>query len=74
MKDTLDLFSIISVFCAVVAVVFLICNGIYWISEYPCRAKAEAQSMEYKYGMIMGCMVKYKGEWVDYGRLRYIGE
>ena len=40
----------------------------------PCSVKAEAQSLEYKYGVVMGCMVKYKGEWVDYDRLRYVGE
>ena len=38
----------------------------------PCSVKAKAQSMEYKYGLVMGCMVKYKGEWVDYDRLRYV--
>jgi predicted secreted protein len=38
----------------------------------PCAVKAKAQSMEYKYGVVMGCMVKYKGEWVDYDRLRYV--
>lgn len=39
----------------------------------PCSVKAKAQSLEYKYGVVMGCMVKYKGEWVDYDRLRYTG-
>lgn len=38
----------------------------------PCSVKAKAQSLEYKYGVVMGCMVKYKGEWVDYDRLRYV--
>ena len=27
----------------------------------PCSVKAKAQSLEYKYGVVMGCMVKYKG-------------
>lgn len=42
------------------------------VMEIPCSVKAKAQSLEYKYGVVMGCMVKYKGEWVDYDRLRYV--
>ena len=42
------------------------------ITGIPCSVKAKAQSLEYKYGVVMGCMVKYKGEWVDYDRLRYV--
>lgn len=42
------------------------------VTSIPCSVKAEAQSLEYKYGVVMGCMVKYKGEWVDYDRLRYV--
>ena len=42
------------------------------IMGIPCSVKAKAQSMEYKYGLVMGCMVKYKGEWVDYDHLRYV--
>lgn len=42
--------------------------------EIPCSAKAKAQSLDYKYGVMMGCMVKYKGEWIDYDRLRYMGD
>ena len=42
------------------------------VMSIPCSVKAEAQSLEYKYGVVTGCMVKYKGEWVDYDRLRYV--
>lgn len=45
---------------------------LYLVIGLPCSVKAKAQSMEYKYGLVMGCMVKYKGEWVDYDRLRYV--
>lgn len=45
---------------------------LHLIMGMPCSAKAKAQSLEYKYGLVMGCMVKYKGEWVDYDRLRYV--
>ena len=47
---------------------------LYWSGDYTCKVKAEAQSMQYKFGPVMGCMVKYKGQWVDYDRLRYTGE
>jgi hypothetical protein len=45
---------------------------ISFFAGIPCSVKAKAQSLEYKYGVVMGCMVKYKGEWVDYDRLRYV--
>lgn len=58
---------------------FLLCLVFVWLvisffMGMPCSAKAKAQSLEYKYGVVMGCMVKYKGEWVDCDRLRYTGE
>lgn len=61
------------------AVIIVICGMLFlgWLTAtflagIPCSVKAKAQSMEYKYGLVMGCMVKYKGEWVDYDRLRYV--
>ena len=56
---------------------FLLVSIVFWlvlslVGGLPCSAKAKAQSLEYKYGLVMGCMVKYKGEWVDYDRLRYV--
>lgn len=59
-----------------VTIFFAMIFGAFYIfsllMEIPCSVKAKAQSMEYKYGVVMGCMVKYKGEWVDYDRLRYV--
>lgn len=71
MKDFLENFIVTIILGA-----FVLAFGftIYWGGEYTCRVKAEAQSMMYKYGPVMGCMVKYKGQWVDYDRLRYTGE
>ena len=69
MSDFLENFTAtITLGAAALAIGF----ALYWGGEYTCRVKAEAQSMEYKYGLVMGCMVKYKGEWVDYDRLRYV--
>ena len=75
MRDSLEDFivsfiTIIILGAAVLALGF----AIYWGGDYTCRVKAEAQSMQYKFGPVMGCMVKYKGQWVDYDRLRYTGE
>lgn len=39
-----------------------------------CRAKAVKQGLQYDYGIVQGCMVKYNGKWVDYDRLRYTEE
>lgn len=69
----LDVMAYVSGICA-----FLLGLVVVWLMVsifmgIPCSVKAKAQSLEYKYGIVMGCMVKYKGEWVDYDRLRYTG-
>ena len=75
MRDFLENF-IVSIIVTIILGTAVLALGfaIYWGDEYTCRVKAEAQSMQYKFGPVMGCMVKYKGEWVDYDRLRYVGE
>ena len=70
-SKALDFLAAIIVMCGLAFVFWLVLT---LLSGIPCSVKAKAQSMEYKYGLIMGCMVKYKGEWVDYDRLRYVGE
>ena len=57
----------------------VICIIIYLISygfgSYECMTKAVKQGMEYSYGIVQGCMVREKGgKWIDYDRLRVMGE
>lgn len=75
MKGILE--GILEIFISSVVFIFFVLafiGTLYWGGDYTCKVKAEAQSMQYKFGPIMGCMVKYKGQWVDYDRLRYTGE
>lgn len=75
MKEFLENFIVSFIVTIILAAAVLALGfAIYWGGEYTCRVKAEAQSMQYKFDPVMGCMVKYKGEWVDYDRLRYVGE
>ena len=75
MRDSLEDF-IVSIIATIIlgAAVLALGFAIYWAGDYTCRVKAEAQSMQYKFGPVMGCLVKYKGQWVDYDRLRYTGD
>ena len=38
-------------------------------AKYTCEAKAEAQNLEWDFGVIKGCMVKTENGWMDYERL-----
>lgn len=73
MRDFLENFIVSFIVTIILGTAVLALGfAIYWGSEYTCSVKAEAQSMQYKFGPVMGCMVKHKGEWVDYNRLRYV--
>ena len=39
-----------------------------------CKNKSEKQGMECSWGPFQGCMVKTENGWIDYERLRYMGE
>lgn len=39
-----------------------------------CKNKSEKQGMECSWGPFQGCMVKTEKGWIDYERLRYMGE
>lgn len=48
-----------------------LCGIWYFGAKYTCEAKAEAQNLEWDFGVAKGCMVKTENGWMDYDRLIY---
>lgn len=60
------------VVASVCVFVFCLCLG-YSINEYSCEKKATAQSLEYKYDLWTGCLVKERdGNYIDYDKYRVV--
>lgn len=57
-----------------VILIVLVFVGIYGEAYYTCKNKTEKQGMECSWGPFQGCMVKTEKGWIDYERLRYMGE
>ena len=69
-NDILFAFTIIFVILSVVIILPL--SGLqYFGTKYTCEAKAEAQNLEWDFGVAKGCMVKTENGWIDYNRLIY---
>lgn len=62
--------SLVALVLTIVCMLFLS----FVVDKTQCRAKAVKQELQYDYGIVQGCMVKYNGKWVDYDRLRYTEE
>ena len=65
-----EFWTILTMFLIIVGVLFLPVVA----DRAQCRAKADKQGLQFDYGIVQGCMVKYNGKWVDYDRLRYTEE
>lgn len=59
---------------AFIIMITIILTAMYKIDKYKCETKAEIQNLEPKYSLIAGCIVKYNNQWIDYDRLRYLGD
>lgn len=59
---------------ALVITIVLVFVGVYGEAYYSCKNKTEKQGMECSWGPFQGCMVKTEKGWIDYERLRYMGE
>lgn len=59
---------------ATVIIIVLAVAGVYGEAYYTCKNKTEKQGMECSWGPFQGCMVKTENGWIDYDRLRYMGE
>lgn len=59
---------------ALVITIVLVFVGIYRESYYTCKNKTDKQGMECSWGPFQGCMVRTEKGWIDYERLRYMGE
>ena len=72
-----DLFDFIFLGIVIPIVLFFIiiilplCGIGYFGAKYTCYAKAEAQNLEWDFGVAKGCMVKTENGWMDYDRLIY---
>jgi len=55
---------------SVIVLSFSACTLSDDITYFECQAKAKAQSLEFDWGPLKGCMVKVNGQWVDYNRFR----
>lgn len=55
--------------CAII--VLPLCGVSYFGTKYTCKSKAEAQNLEWDFGVAKGCMVKTESGWMDYDRLIY---
>jgi hypothetical protein len=52
-------------------IIIPLCGIWYFGAKYTCEAKAEAQNLEWDFGVAKGCMVKTENGWMDYDRLIY---
>lgn len=59
---------------AIVITIVLVLVGAYGWEYISCKNKTEKQGMECSWGPFQGCMVKTENGWIDYERLRYMGE
>lgn len=57
-----------------VFIIVLVLVGAYGLAYISCKNKTEKQGMECSWGPFQGCMVKTENGWIDYERLRYMGE
>lgn len=59
---------------ALVLTIVLVLGGAAVWDYFGCHNKAAKQGMECSWGPFQGCMVKTEKGWIDYERLRYMGE
>ena len=59
---------------ALVLTIVLVIGGAAVWDYISCKNKSEKQGMECSWGPFQGCMVKTEKGWIDYERLRYMGE
>ena len=57
----------------VITIVVVLAGAGIW-DYISCKNKSEKQGMECSWGPFQGCMVKTEKGWIDYERLRYMGE
>ena len=69
MRDE-EMFGCLATVIIIVLAVALVCGESY----LGCKKKAKMQGMECSWGPFQGCMVKTEKGWIDYERLRYMGE
>lgn len=55
----------------IISLILAFAGGWDYIS---CKNKTEKQGMECSWGPFQGCMVRTEKGWIDYERLRYMGE
>ena len=61
-------------YVAIVLTIVLVLGGAAVWDYFGCKNKTEKQGMECSWGPFQGCMVRTEKEWIDYERLRYMGE
>lgn len=59
---------------AYVLAAVLIVGGVVVGNYIQCKNKTEKQGLECSWGLFQGCMVRTENGWIDYERLRYMGE
>lgn len=59
---------------ALVITIVLVLVFVYGENYFSCKSKASKQGMECSWGPYQGCMVRTEKGWIDYERLRYMGE
>ena len=58
----------------IILTIVIVFGLVYGDNYFQCKNKAEKQGMECSWGPFQGCMVKTEKGWIDYERLRYMGE
>ena len=64
-----------TIFCfTVFAILALAFVGLFWISHTRCESRATLMETEYKWGIVLGCMIKDKkdGKWVPIENYRVL--
>ena len=61
--------------CLALVITIVLILVVAGVGDYiSCKNKTEKQGMECSWGPFQGCMVKTEKGWIDYARLRYMGE